>query len=227
MKSTPAPSVDLLPLEGGGRLVQYQQVVGIAPVGERPDDRDDRALRRRQLGDRHGDVEVAAEAADQLFRPAPFGAAVAGRDRARGEAAPERQVLHRGQSGNQTEVLVDEVEGGACVAAAEHLAVGAEHLDRAGVHLIDAGQHLHQGRLAGAVLADHGDDLPGSDLEREIGQRLGPGEGLGDARDPQQGAGVAGREGPLRAPPAVRFRGYFPDHSSVNFSSNSGYPVHP
>ena len=214
--------LDLLPLEGGGRLVQHQQVAGVGPVGERADDRDDRALRRRELGDRHGDVEVPAEAADLLFRLASFGTAVAGRDRARREPAPECQVLDRGQVGDQAEVLVDEVEGGARLAAAEHAAVGAEHLDRARVHLVDPGQHLHQGRLAGAVLADHGDDLPRPDLEREIAQRLRPGEGLGDVLDLQQGAAVDGGEGPLEIPPTVCFRGYLPSHNSVNFSSYSG-----
>ena len=45
---------------------------------------------------------------------------------------------------------------------------------------VDPGQHLHQGGLAGAVLAADGVDLAGLDPEADLRQRLDAGELLGD-----------------------------------------------
>src|SRR5690606_6285197 len=53
--------------------------------------------------------------------------------------------------------------------------------DRARVGLIDAGDNLHQGRLAGAILAHQRVDLAGADVEIDITERLDTGEALADS----------------------------------------------
>jgi len=45
---------------------------------------------------------------------------------------------------------------------------------------IDTAQHLHQGRLAGTVLADQSMDLALPDGEIDVAQRLHAGEGFAD-----------------------------------------------
>lgn len=51
---------------------------------------------------------------------------------------------------------------------------------------IDAAQHFHQGRLAGAVLADQGMDLALPDGEIDAVQRLHAGEGFADTAHLEQ-----------------------------------------
>ena len=59
-------------------------------------------------------------------------------------------------------------------------------VDLAAIGLVVAGEHLHQGRLAGAVLAEQRVDLAGAHLERDVVERLHPGERLGDAVDVEE-----------------------------------------
>ena len=54
-----------------------------------------------------------------------------------------------------------------------------EDLPRVG--LIDAAQNLHEGRFAGAVLADETNHLSGLDLDRDVLQRVHSGEALADS----------------------------------------------
>ena len=51
-----------------------------------------------------------------------------------------------------------------------------------GVRLVDAGDQVEERRLAGAVRADHADDLALVDVEVELGDDLQAAEGLRDAR---------------------------------------------
>ena len=53
---------------------------------------------------------------------------------------------------------------------------------------MDAGDHLDQRRLAGAVVADEGDDLAGTNLEVDVLQRLDRAEALADALQREQRA---------------------------------------
>jgi hypothetical protein len=64
-------------------------------------------------------------------------------------------------------------------------------VDRAFVGLVQPAQHLHQGRLAGAVLAHQGMDLAGHHGQRHAVERAHPGEGLDDPVETQCG-GLSG-----------------------------------
>ena len=61
----------------------------------------------------------------------------------------------------------------------------AVQLDGAAVGLVDAGNEMHQGGLAGAVLADQRMDLAAADLERDAVDGPHAREGLGDVADGQ------------------------------------------
>ena len=102
----------------------------------------------------------------------------------------------------EVEFLVDEGDAGLHRAADAEAAIGhAIDLDGAAVGLDHAAEDLHQGGFAGAVLADHADDLAGADIEAEIGKgddaRVGlaqPGqleERLGGAGDAAGAAAAA------------------------------------
>jgi hypothetical protein len=52
---------------------------------------------------------------------------------------------------------------------------------------VHAGEDLHQRRLAGAVVADQGDDLALIDIEVDVGQRPDGAEAFRDASDGQDG----------------------------------------
>ena len=58
------------------------------------------------------------------------------------------------------------------------------------VGLIDAAQNLHQRGFAGAVLADQANDLSGSDLDRDVLERVNAGKAL---VDPDHRDGRVGR----------------------------------
>src|ERR1019366_1173314 len=66
---------------------------------------------------------------------------------------------------NQSVVLEDGVDRLFVWRAARH--VGAVELDRAGVRQLEAGDHPQRGRLARARRAEHREELPRHDLERE------------------------------------------------------------
>ena len=59
----------------------------------------------------------------------------------------------------------------------------------------DAGDGLDQRRLAGAVVADEGDDLAGVDVEVDVLERLHRPEALGDPAQLQEGTGAGRRLG--------------------------------
>ncbi|BAB51502.1 mll4969 [Mesorhizobium japonicum MAFF 303099] len=90
----------------------------------------------------------------------------------------------------QIEFLVD--EGDARTQAAfdtQPLMGGAVDRDRAGVRRGDAAEDLHQGRLAGAVLADQADDLARPDLHGEAIQRDDARIGLAHALEAEERRG--------------------------------------
>src|SRR3546814_4604610 len=72
-------------------------------------------------------------------------------------------------------------------------------MDLARGGLIDSGENLDQRGLAGTVVADQGHDLPGMDLEIDVGQRRDGAEILGNAAQAQDwragDGGVIGLDG--------------------------------
>ena len=56
----------------------------------------------------------------------------------------------------------------------------------------DAGEHLHQRRLAGAVLADHGVDGAALDVDVHVGERDHAAIALGEVPDRDEGLGQSG-----------------------------------
>ncbi len=72
--------------------------------------------------------------------------------------------------------------------AAGGMALGIEDFDPPSwICLVDPGQHLDQGGLARAVLSDDGQNLAAVEVERDVVERLGSGEGLGDPPNAEQG----------------------------------------
>ena len=89
---------------------------------------------------------------------------------------------------------------------------GVAELDRAGVRLLLAGDHLEQGRLAGAVRADHADDAAGRQLEGQVLEQQLVAVGLATGPRPRspcrRGAGRAGSgSAPCRSPRGSAFLG--------------------
>ena len=105
---------------------------------------------------------------------------------ARERLAPQEDVAGHVQVVQHVEFLVDEAD-------ARALGVGdapdddgpAADADLAGVGLVDAAEDLHQGALAGPVLADQGDDLAARHLQADVLEGLDAGEALGNARHRQ------------------------------------------
>ena len=62
-------------------------------------------------------------------------------------------------------------------------------LDRPLVREVEPGEDVHERRLAGAVRADQPDHLVAVELERDVAERLHPGEGTRDAGGPERGSG--------------------------------------
>ncbi len=96
--------------------------------------------------------------------------------------AAEKDVLGDRPLGEEVELLVDDAHPPllrlAGVAEADLFAVEE---DRPRVGLIGADEDLHQGALAGAVLADDGMDLTGHDVEIDRIEDRHAEEALGDA----------------------------------------------
>ncbi len=157
--------LDLIAGQRRRRLVQHQDVVRTSPVVQRPGDRDDRPLRRRQPSDRDRHIQAGPKPGDELPGSATLGGAADG-----GESPPVRrltqpQVFYRRQDVGQAEILVDEVQFLASRWRRHQLAVGVADLDdRPRIGFIDTGQDLDQRRFARAVVSQHRDDFPWMNL---------------------------------------------------------------
>ena len=133
------------------------------------------------------DVEVDAELRHQASRlPRLFAPEDATASPAR-EAVTEREIVHRAQLEDETEILVDEsqtrVRRVARVTERERLAV--ELGLRARVRVVIPGEDLDQRRLPRAVLSDERMDLALADVERGVDQRTRSGERLGQVLEAQ------------------------------------------
>ena len=178
--------LDLIAVQRRRRLVEHQDVVRTSPAVQRPGDRDDRPLRRRQLSHRDRHIEASPEPGDELPGPAALGGAADGGEPPAAGQLAEPQVLHRRQDVGQAEILVDEVQFLAGGRPRYQLALGVTHLDdRAGIGLVNTGQDLDQRRLARAVVPEHRDDLTWTDLERHVVQGLQARERLRHAARPE------------------------------------------
>ena len=105
-------------------------------------------------------------------------------DAVSGVLVAEEDVFGDRQHRHQREFLVDDDDALAfAVVDAFEVAVlpAIDDLAVIGAGRIDARQHLHQRRLAGAVLADHGVNFALLHAEVDVGQRLDAGKRLGDA----------------------------------------------
>jgi hypothetical protein len=157
--------------EGGGGLVEDEHV---GAAVEDLQDLDALLGGHRAAGDAGARVDREAEAIGQL-RHGALGAGSVEQGAAAGLGA-ERDVLGDRERRDQHEMLVDHADaGGDRVARGAEVERAAPDPDHAARRAVEAVSQVHQGALAGAVLADDRDDLARGDRERDII--------AGDARD--------------------------------------------
>ena len=163
-----------------GRLVEDQQF-GLAQHAARQ--RQQGALRRRQLGDQAGQRQFEAERGATGFGRFAHAAPRDQRPAARERHADE-EVVERRQRRDQLRLLVDHRDAPPRRLLrrreADRLAVPAQ---AAVVGRVDAGQHIDQRRLAGAVLADQRMDFAAADRQVQAAQRRDAREALADPHD--------------------------------------------
>ena len=134
--------------------------------------------------------------ADQRGCSVVLASAAAGQQVPNPEGPRQIQVLRGAQQLDEAEVLVDEVQvRSECVVSSVAAGV-VQHLDPASwVSLVHTGQHLDEGGLARPVLTDDGEDLAPMQIERDVVERLGAGECLGDPLHAEQGRPLPRRSG--------------------------------
>ena len=118
------------------------------------------------------------------------------------ELAAEEHVLGRVEVRGEREVLVHDLDadrGGVVRRREVHRLALEEHLARVDVEVAREG--LDEGRLAGAVVADQGDDLAGVDVEVGPVEGLDAPEAAGQARGPRTARSCDGL--PVRAGTAL------------------------
>ena len=97
--------------------------------------------------------------------------------------AAEKDVVGRRQFGNEIEFLMDDRDARPLgVLNAGELRRRAVEPNDAVVLDVHAGEDLHQGRLAGAVLADQRVHLAGPEIEIDVAERRDPAERFANAR---------------------------------------------
>ena len=168
-----------------GRLVQDQET---RIVNQGLGDLDHLLLGDREAADDRVGIEADAEPVEHGHRLAAHRAAV---DEGARDARlhPEQDVLGDRHVRGEVELLEDDgdalVVGVARPAQLQGLALEDE-LAAVRVRPLGAGDDLHQGRLAGTVLAHDGVDRAGLDLERDVLQRLHARVALRDGLDAQK-----------------------------------------
>jgi hypothetical protein len=170
--------------EAAGRLVEDQEE-GLP--GEGAGDLDQLLLGGAEAADGGAGVEAEVEAVEEGAGVAVEAGPI---DDARGAGrfAAEEDVAGDVEGGDEAELLVDhgdaKVLGGLGRGNGDRL---AGELNHPFVRLVDAIEDLHQGRLAGAILADQGVDLAAGDLEVDPLEGANAGERFGDALDAEGG----------------------------------------
>lgn len=176
--------VDLVRVEGGGRLVHHDQPY---VVGERARHGDDLLLGGGEGADAAARVDLGvAEPLQEGGGPGPLPAAPY--DEARGgRLVTEEDVLRDGQPFHEVEFLVD---GGDTQAHRGDRRSEPDRLappgDLPAVGLVDPGEHLDEGGLARAVLAEQAVDFTGQDFEIDAIEGADAGKRLGDAGHREQ-----------------------------------------
>lgn len=95
---------------------------------------------------------------------------------------PQEHVLRDGALREQVELLVDDADAGPLrVPWATERTRRTGELDSASVRGVPARDDLHEGRLPGTVLTDHGVHLAGRDIEVDTVENADSEEGLADA----------------------------------------------
>ena len=199
----------------GGGLVE-QQHLGL--VGDRAGELDDATCSRRQLRAEVLAVRLEVEELQQLADPPGHLHLVVDR---RGESQRRvDQVVHGGrplqrhrdglgdgQPGEEPAALEgpSEPEAGALLRR-ERSQIGAGEADSSAVEWLVATDQVEQRRLAGAVLADQADDLPGSDRDAHVLDRADPSEAAGDADQLECRDGPPARRVAQRASTGRRLR---------------------
>ncbi len=158
---------------------------------QRLDDLEQLPLREREVGDRRLGGEIDADALQQRVDPPAQRLPVDQPQRASLEGlATEEDVGRDVEIVEKVELLMHEGDAGRHgVRDRQRLARHAVDRDRAARRRHHAAQDLHQGRLAGTVLADQPDDLAAAGRERYVAQRLRGAESLGDMGQRQKGLG--------------------------------------
>ena len=160
--------------QGGGRLV-HDDEPGIEREGL--GDLDHLLLGDGEGADDRARIEVHSELVEQigglLAQLAPAD------DLAGVRFPPDEDVLLHREVRHEIELLIDDGDAEVLrlAGAVEDDRLTVED-DLAAVRLIDPGEDLHQGALAGAVLADEPEDFAGMDFETDVLQRQHTGEAL-------------------------------------------------
>ena len=208
----PVEALQLLAREGPGGLVEDDESLARVLVAQGPGDGHLGTAHGAQARDGGARVDGDVEPLEDPPGDGVLGLPVdlAG-DAVVGEAADPDVLRHR-QLVEQAEVLVHDRDPGRRRLAppdgqVEDLPVHGER--GTGIRLVVPREDLHEGGLAGPVLADEGVDLPGRDREVDLTEHRGRAERLGD---------VAGLQ------PHRRGHGYLTPQAVRNFCSYSSPP---
>ena len=163
--------------QGGGRFVEDQDA---RVERQRLADFDELLLGDAELADLCRQIDLDAQAGEDGLRLAAHGL-FRQQAQAIAQFAPEEDIFHRVQIGDQRKFLEDDGDaGGDGVVIAVKLACLAVDHDAARVGPVNAAENFHQGGLASAVLAQQGVDLAGRDRQADAVQGFDTREALGD-----------------------------------------------
>ncbi len=180
-------------VQGRGGLVEDEQLDVLV---QRLRDLHELLLADADVLDLRVRVVTQADAGEQVLGTQLRGGPVDGAEAA--GLVAEEQVLGDRELRDQRELLVDDHDAGLLglldVREADFLAL-EDDLAGVGAVRVDAGEDLHQGRLAGTVLAADRVDLAGTDVERDLRECLHTRELLGDRPHLEDGLGCGDRPG--------------------------------
>ncbi len=187
--------------------------LGIGQGGSRLVHDEDRGVERERLGDLDHLLPGDCQGADldpridveveQLEHPPGAGVQlllVESEGQSPARLAADEDVLRHRQVGHQVQLLVDDADAQLLrrFRARDDDLVALE-TNGPGVGLVDPAEHLHEGRLAGSVLADQRVDLARVQLERRLVERVDTRKVLGDALHLDEGLASPKTLRPARA----------------------------
>ena len=178
--------LDLGGRQRGGGLV-HDEDAGL--LDQRPRDLDELLLPQPQVADEGVGIDGLLQTLQD--RPGDVPLLPLGHAPCAGDLPAQEDVVDDGQVGAEVELLVDDGH-----AVGDGLGGGGEddglaaQLDGPRGGALNTGEDLHEGGLAGAVLADESDHLALMDLEVDAPQGVGRAEGLGDVTAGEHDGGV-------------------------------------